>query len=227
MNSDSMQQISMVNECPTCGKSGFENEGGMKSHHKQAHDESIAGFQYECEECGDSFIRDRRTEEERYFCSIECLTESQKKRKEIECEVCGDTFEVPNCNAEERKTCSKECWSDYISEYLTGRRQGSDHPQWVEDTVTAYQNGWEEIRDEVVDRDGNQCVLCCISNKESINRYGVGLHVHHIRPARDFDDVQDSHKKENLVTLCVSCHRSIENKSTSEQLSIFARNIDT
>jgi DEAD/DEAH box helicase domain-containing protein len=45
------------------------------------------------------------------------------------------------------------------------------------------------------------------------------LHVHHIIPRCEFDDVNDSNYKENLVTLCPSCHKTLENKSIREQLN--------
>lgn len=38
--------------CPTCGDE-LKTEDGMKSHHKQAHGESLVNTSVECEVCGE------------------------------------------------------------------------------------------------------------------------------------------------------------------------------
>ncbi|MEF2246405.1 HNH endonuclease [Paenibacillus sp. IITD108] len=55
----------------------------------------------------------------------------------------------------------------------------------------------EALKQEVRERDGHKCVVC-----ES----DIDLHVHHKIP-RDFGGV---HHRDNLVTLCSSCHPAIE-----------------
>lgn len=74
-----------------------------------------------------------------------------------------------------------------------------------------YGEGWsEEKRKRVRERDGYECVICGISQSEYKEHYGMALDVHHIRPARDFEDGKERNKMSNLVTLCRACHMEYE-----------------
>jgi len=42
-------------QCPTCDRTDFKSKHGMKIHHFQAHDESLAKKIVECEECSETF----------------------------------------------------------------------------------------------------------------------------------------------------------------------------
>jgi DEAD/DEAH box helicase domain-containing protein len=75
-----------------------------------------------------------------------------------------------------------------------------------------YGPNWKEQRQKALTRDGNRCRTC-----GSEARPGAGLHVHHIRPFRDYGYVPgkneaylDANAEDNLVTLCPSCHRRAE-----------------
>lgn len=75
-----------------------------------------------------------------------------------------------------------------------------------------YGPNWKQQRERVLARDGYQCRTC-----GSEARTGQGLHVHHIRPFRDYgyvpgknDGYRLANELENLVTLCASCHRQAE-----------------
>ncbi|MFU8870248.1 HNH endonuclease, partial [Natronococcus sp.] len=39
--------------------------------------------------------------------------------------------------------------------------------------------------------------------------------VHHVRPVRSFENAEDAHTLDNVVTLCRSCHRRVEAGSIS------------
>jgi DEAD/DEAH box helicase domain-containing protein len=93
-----------------------------------------------------------------------------------------------------------------------------------------YGPNWQQQRRQVLDRDGHRCRTCGAAGKDpkgfSLNEpgdpdharfLGSVLHVHHIRPFRDFDYIPGVNTKyiqanmlENLVTLCPSCHRRAE-----------------
>jgi 5-methylcytosine-specific restriction endonuclease McrA len=57
--------------------------------------------------------------------------------------------------------------------------------------------GWREIRDQVRQRDGCQCVMCRVVD---------GLTIHHLIPRH----ISHDDSLHNLVTLCRSCHDYIE-----------------
>jgi len=68
----------------------------------------------------------------------------------------------------------------------------------------AYGSGWEEIRQERLDRDSYICQVCEFKDESN--------HVHHIKPRSDFDNVSDSNTLDNLITLCSSCHSRCEGR---------------
>ncbi len=75
-----------------------------------------------------------------------------------------------------------------------------------------YGPNWQAQRQLVLERDGHKCRTCT-----STAIPGQPLHVHHIRPFREFGYIpgENEHYKqanvlENLVTLCPSCHKQAE-----------------
>ncbi|NKQ37533.1 MAG: DEAD/DEAH box helicase [Chloroflexi bacterium] len=75
-----------------------------------------------------------------------------------------------------------------------------------------YGPNWTAVRQQVLARDNQRCRTCGAEAKP-----GQGLHVHHIRPFRDFhyipgqnENYRQANQLENLVTLCPSCHRQAE-----------------
>lgn len=75
-----------------------------------------------------------------------------------------------------------------------------------------YGPNWQQQRQIVLARDNHRCRNCGAEAKP-----GQGLHVHHIRPFRDFnyipgqnDHYKEANQPENLITLCPSCHKQAE-----------------
>jgi DEAD/DEAH box helicase domain-containing protein len=75
-----------------------------------------------------------------------------------------------------------------------------------------YGPNWRQQRDRALERDGYRCRTCGSEARE-----GQGLHVHHIRPFRDYgyspgknEAYRLANELENLVTLCPTCHRQAE-----------------
>ena len=65
---------------------------------------------------------------------------------------------------------------------------------------------WEATRKRVLDRDGHACRFCDMSEDEHQEKHDQGLHAHHVLPRNaGGEDVP-----ENLITVCVSCHQTIE-----------------
>ena len=65
---------------------------------------------------------------------------------------------------------------------------------------------WNALRQQVMNRDGNQCQVCGTSGN------GRPLHVHHIKPFRSFSSPESANQLQNLITLCPTCHRQAESK---------------
>lgn len=75
-----------------------------------------------------------------------------------------------------------------------------------------YGPNWQEQRQKALERDGHRCRTCGAKA-----RPGQGLHIHHIRPFREYNYIPgeneayiQANELENLVTLCPSCHRRAE-----------------
>ncbi|MGW8318175.1 MAG: DEAD/DEAH box helicase [Candidatus Promineifilaceae bacterium] len=75
-----------------------------------------------------------------------------------------------------------------------------------------YGPNWQEQRQQALERDGYRCRTCGAEAKP-----GNGLHVHHIRPFREYNYVagqneayRQANSLDNLVTLCPNCHRRAE-----------------
>lgn len=73
-----------------------------------------------------------------------------------------------------------------------------------------YGPNWQKRRREALDRDAHRCRSCGASDQ-------TGLHVHHIRPFREFgyvpgrnENYRQANELDNLMTLCSSCHRRAE-----------------
>jgi len=139
-------------ECPTCGRDDFSSELGMKSHHKQVHDESIADglttISLTCEWCSEEYEQPPAyaDQNEHNFCSHDCysewLTENNTGEDhplwnggdvEVSCETCGETLARPKHKIEnaENHFCSAQCQGKYITKH----RSGEDSPHFQQITV--------------------------------------------------------------------------------------------
>jgi len=71
-----------------------------------------------------------------------------------------------------------------------------------------YTDGWVSRRTEVRK---DECQDCGMSNGEHLEKYNRKLEVHHIIPRKEFEDMEKADRDDNLVTLCIPCHRSRDN----------------
>jgi hypothetical protein len=124
---------------------------------------------------------------------------------ELDCDVCGDCFErYPSNVTGEVTLCSDDCRSEWLSEAFTGE----GHPNWEGGGNGAYGKGWAETRRRALERDDYECQICGKAKAE----IGRNPDVHHIVPVRLFAEADgftktDAHFPENVVSLCVECHR--------------------
>lgn len=122
-------------------------------------------------------------------------------------------------------------WDDVVSDLdvnydqsvydVSGEEEGV--PVWIRKRMEQYGPNWFDQRQEVLDRDGLQCRACDVGDDE------VGLHVHHIRPKKEFVDGDEldymgANRMSNLVTLCPTCHTMFEGQWRSASAEEFVEN---
>lgn len=187
--------------CDDCNPNAGEHNGNWKSARESS----------ECRKCGTTFHyypSDKRgiyrPDCVREGTDLEALgPEKNSPRVTVACEQCGREMTVLESRIERREVrfCSQSCHGQWISENLVGE----GHHCWEGGSIS-YHSGWLRARRRVLRRDGRTCQCCGIDGDE-LDR---GLHVHHIVPARTFDDQRVAHQVSNLLTLCPSCHRKVE-----------------
>lgn len=178
------------------------------------------GGEWTCEYCGDVAEGTPYEASYRKYCSQECMNKalSEKFSGEgnpswnggkvtIECNWCGDEKEVTPAKSD-RPFCSDECYKSWLSHKYRGNRWvGEDNPAWSggKERHRFYGPNWQDQRQKVLERDGNECILCGATEN---------LHVHHKTPIDRFDrDTPGwynlANDTSNLVTLCGSCHKTV------------------
>lgn len=129
-------------------------------------------------------------------------------KTELECAVCEKSFErYPSNITGEVSLCSETCRGEWLSEAFSGE----GHPNWKGGGNGAYGQGWNAVREKALERDDYRCKLCGATKSD----LGRNPDVHHIAPVRIFDDlerldVEDAHFLDNVISLCISCHRKAE-----------------
>lgn len=166
-----------------------------------------------CSQCNKPITRRRwrYRENKNHFCSQECqskfLSEVLSGREEkiqIECDWCGEKFDRKRSQCRyENQFCDKDCRGKWFSNSYNGE----EHPRWEGGSVDYYGSEWDEKRKDQLERDNYQCVVCGKCEED----IGTEPHVHHRKPVRNFDDPNDAHFEENLVSLCPKHHALAEN----------------
>lgn len=87
---------------------------------------------------------------------------------------------------------------------------GEEHPQWNGGYDIYQLKNWDEARERVFDKYGQECLRCGLTQTAHKERYGESIHVHHLEALASFDDPADANRLENLVPLCQSCHKELE-----------------
>ena len=169
----------------------------------------------ECDNCGDSFERYPSKVKDRNFCDGSCYGEWKRESVSGEnnprwkeyvkktCPVCESTFKVKPSESDMRVTCSYTCAAEWFSETLSGE----GNPRWGGGYDSYYGVGWHDCRRLMLDK-YDECQIC-----ESPEN----LHVHHIRPVREYEDPTDAHHPENLAVVCQKCHPTVEAMEQSKQ----------
>ena len=126
-----------------------------------------------------------------------------KEDIEVKCADCGNLFEVSQGrkNRFNNLFCNIECYKNYMKNI-----ESEKHPSWKGGYSPYSTKKWQRLREKVLNRDNHSCKVCGKNSSE----LGYEPHVHHIKPARKFDNVLEAHKMENCVSLCRKHHLLIE-----------------
>lgn len=190
--------------CDDCNPNAGEHNGNYRDATETA----------ECRQCGDAFDYYPSDKDGVYCPSCVAaadglLPENPAKRDRVdaECQWCGEVLSLVPSRLDGLSRgpfCDVECYGEWLSANVVG----DSHHQW-EGGVLAYGDGWWAVRRDTRERDGHSCQICGADADE----LGREPDVHHIVRVREFDDPGDAHRLDNVVTLCRSCHRRVEDGS--------------
>lgn len=203
--------------CRECNPFAGENNGNYKG-------DSGAKEKTSCNECGTEFEY-YPSDKEGQYCS-ECQKERPWASRDsnirriqnwdspahignsqvIECDWCESSIERQLSMINDHNFCCKKCQSKWLSEEFTGE----GHPNWEENYPTnkSYGKVWRRVRSEALERDDYTCQKCGVDREE----LDKNPDVHHIQPIRTFENEQEAHTLDNVVSLCPSCHQEEEER---------------
>lgn len=177
----------------------------------------------ECIYCGTPFTKkySHAQDHSQHFCDEECMGAWESKHysgegnprfnsETVECHYCGSKLQRAEWQLETRKRhfCDGDCRGKWFSE--TGFVAGENSPRW-KGGPAKYGKGWsEEKREAVRERDDRECQVCGLTEDAHLEEFNRKLSVHHIIPARQFDNPEERNSEDNLLSLCLPCHRKWE-----------------
>ena len=165
-----------------------------------------------CKICSESF-KYYPSNKEGTYCQ-DCVDEAegllpenpQQKgpRKTIFCRSCGSELEARPSEVQNKTRgffCGQECYGEWLSDNIVG----PDHHQWEGGPID-YGQSWWSVRRAARERDDYKCQHCGRDKLE----LGRNPDVHHLTPVREFEQPENAHTLDNVITLCRSCHRRAE-----------------
>jgi hypothetical protein len=166
----------------------------------------------DCKRCGACFEY-YPSNKDGVYCS-ECVSgadgllpenpSSREIRVAVRCRNCDATLHRRRSEVEDSERgafCNLECYGEWLSNEVIGEA----HHQWEGGEIN-YGTKWWRIRREALERDGYTCQRCGKDAEE----IGRNPDVHHIEPVRSFENAEEAHSLDNVVSLCRSCHRLVE-----------------
>jgi len=109
-------------------------------------------------------------------------------------------LEIEELDLPEQELLTKGIWICLSPSLINSLRENN---LWQSDP-NQYGKNWARIRLEVIARDTNQCQICGLSYNDQ------EIHVHHKTPFRSFSDPDIANQMHNLITLCPTCHKRVE-----------------
>lgn len=188
----------------------------------------------QCSQCGKTISRspEKMKRNSNFFCCRLCYDEWRKTallgsnnpngktpRISTTCAVCGKAIERTPSRYKWAKHGNHFCCPEHRAEWTHQFMSGPGSPNWKNGGVRYYGPNWSRQKRKARKRDGYQCRACGAKQKK-----GHTLHVHHIKPFRDFNYVTGENENylqandlSNLISLCSSCHKRVEAGNLSFQ----------
>lgn len=201
----------LLETCPTC-ETGYTNWNGVKVHHARQHGESLSKTDIYCERCGDFYKRVYKSSADSYSICDDCRPKVKSERMsgeanpqygtgeviEYDCKYCGEHNSQLKSDSGKGIFCDMDCRDAY--------QRGEKHPSYNGGKEHYYGPNWEEQRRKCLERDNYLCQDCGVPNKDA----PIALNAHHIQPYKTFNSRERANRVENLVALCLSCHKKWE-----------------
>lgn len=213
--------------CPQCEKPFSFHPSVYRNgrvHCSKACEKAAARTTAICPTCGKEFWYHRKWK--RVHCSVACAGKGRaeqrrgipqphahrayperKRQVALVCEICSKPFSVQTNESKGRRFCSNACKAKWQETALAG----SSNNNWQGgEAVYYYGPNWRAQRRNARHRDNYACQRCGATE----DQLGKQLDVHHIKPFGHFglEFYQDANRLANLVSLCVSCHLTVEHE---------------
>ena len=148
-----------------------------------------------CGACGKTFYIPFYRVETARFCSKNCLNHEQYKHYEKECKWCGKKFDVSASRKDRFNFCGLECYVRSREKYKNQKEFRRVARQYV--IAKRGRNSSRNTRIIAFHHYKKECSVC------GYEEYEFCLDVHHK------DENPDNNLVENLLVLCVFCHRKL------------------
>lgn len=147
----STQSQSTSTECPTCGRTDFKSEAGMKVHHASVHGESLAKETFICGYCGIEFERYAcwtKDDTDQEYCSHKCEGKDYYEKSD-DFNLAKDWKREGKFNPVYLKTDAQGY--EVISNTYKGKRDRFKHHR----LLAVAEFGFEAIKDKVIHHKNN------------------------------------------------------------------------
>ena len=134
------------------------------------------------------------------FCSLNCQNHLQYQRPKFKCYECNIEFEAPPSRKGKRKFCSLECQSKHKIEKrldVKEKRRLAIQKHRQKNKISNYGNVTKKYIFSIREKKCEFCNYC---------EFEQCLDIHHI------DANPSNNLLENLIILCVMCHRKVHRK---------------
>jgi 5-methylcytosine-specific restriction endonuclease McrA len=178
-----------------------------------------------CEICSREFERPQYKVGKHNYCGKGCAAKAYAQKYkgsnhalhnqvEVVCGWCGIGITVNPSRTDKTRFCSRACANAAHSVKMSGENS----PRWRGGDIAYYGPNWQAQRRAARKRDNYCCQCCGISEKKLMRQ----LDVHHIVAFRVFGEANylEANQLSNLISLCIYCHRAVEDGKKAVQLKM-------